>query len=65
MADLKKAPEFKALQAVLVAMAPLSPEGRRRVVEAVHALLEVSAGKKPSHGMRGPGPRKAKARRTR
>ena len=43
---LRALPEFKALQAVHTALIPLSPEGRRKVVEAVHALLEISAGKR-------------------
>jgi hypothetical protein len=48
MADLadklRKLPEFKALQGVYAALLPLKPEGRRKVVEAIHALLEISAG---------------------
>ncbi len=49
MKDFTKLPEFKALAAVLTAMAPLKPEGRRKVVEALHALLEISPGNNPSH----------------
>lgn len=54
-AKLKKLPEFKALGTVYKAMKPLDPERRRKVVEALHALLEISAGKKPAHGLQGPG----------
>jgi hypothetical protein len=38
--------EFRALEATLKALLPLDPEGRRKVVEAVHALLKISPGKK-------------------
>ena len=65
MTKLNQLPEFKALQTVLKALAPLKPEGRRRVIEAVHSLLEVSAGKKPAHGFQGPGERKSKPKKRR
>ncbi len=42
---LRKMPEFTALQQVCAALLPLDPEGRRKVIEAVHALMKVSAGK--------------------
>jgi hypothetical protein len=45
MKTLSDLPEFRALEAVVRALAPLEPEGRRKVIEAVHALLPVSAGK--------------------
>jgi hypothetical protein len=38
--------EFLALEKALRALAPLDPEGRRKVIEAVHALLKISPGKK-------------------
>jgi len=41
---LKKLPEFKALEGVYAALLPLSPEGRRKVIEAIHALIPISAG---------------------
>ncbi|MBI3551444.1 MAG: hypothetical protein HY077_02900 [Elusimicrobia bacterium] len=44
MADLKKLPEFKALEAVYAALLPLKPEGRRKVIEAIHTLIEISPG---------------------
>ncbi len=47
--ELTRLPEFAALTKVLAALRPLSPEGRRKVVEAVHALLEVSPGRAPAH----------------
>lgn len=46
LAKLKKDPAFRALQAVYAAMLPLNPEGRRKVVEAIHALLPISEGVK-------------------
>jgi hypothetical protein len=42
--SLRKLPEFKALEAVYRALTPLDPEGRRKVIEAIHALLEISPG---------------------
>ncbi len=44
MANLRILPEFKAVEAVLAALTPLKPEGRRKVIEAVHALIEISVG---------------------
>ena len=44
MKNFNQLPEFKALQTVLTALSPIKPEGRRRIIEAVHALLDVSAG---------------------
>jgi hypothetical protein len=35
-----------ALAKTVAALAPLSPEERRRVVEALHALLEIGAGRR-------------------
>ncbi len=43
-AKLRAMPELKALEAVYSALTPLKPEGRRKVIEAIHALLEISAG---------------------
>jgi hypothetical protein len=47
--SLKKLPEFKALESVYAALSPLDPEGRRKVIEAIHALLTISAGKPGAH----------------
>lgn len=49
MANLNEIPEFKALQVVLGALAPLTPEGRRKVIEATHALIKISAGTSRAH----------------
>jgi len=46
---------FAALEAVLAALAPLDPEERRKVIEAVHALVDVSPGRQDG-GDGGPGP---------
>lgn len=53
-------PELKALTAVYAALEPLKPEPRRKVIEAVHTLLEISAGE--THPKSGP-PRAAKSRK--
>lgn len=45
---LRRMPEFRALQQVCAALLPLEPEGRRKVIEAVHALMKISAGVRPS-----------------
>jgi hypothetical protein len=45
MERLAKLPEFQALSQAYAALQPLDPEGRRKVVEALHALLEISAGR--------------------
>lgn len=42
---LAKLPEFQALSGAYAALEPLDPEGRRKVVEALHALLEISPGR--------------------
>ena len=34
-----------AFEKTVVALLPLSPEERRRVIEAVHALIEIGAGR--------------------
>lgn len=54
--------ELSALAKVHAALRPLDPERRRRVIEAVHALLEISAGAKQNHD--GP-PQAEKSRRRR
>ena len=46
LARLREDPAFDALRRVYAALLPLSPERRRRVVEAVHGLLAVSAGER-------------------
>lgn len=56
-AKLRALPEFKALEAVYGALTPLNPEGRRKVIEAVHVLLEISAGDS-RQGRPSPRPRK-------
>jgi hypothetical protein len=52
---------LKALAAVVAALAPLDPEARRRALEATHALLEISPGRR---GEDAParGPRRGKRR---
>lgn len=42
---IEKKKTLAALQTVVVALAPLDPEARRQVMEATHALLEISAGR--------------------
>jgi|GEM_PF-3146092 len=42
---MSEAKTLKSLSAVVAALSPLDPESRRRVIEAVHALLEVSRGR--------------------
>jgi hypothetical protein len=37
---------LKSLAAVVAALAPLDPESRRRVLEAAHALVEISPGRR-------------------
>lgn len=56
---MKTAPERKvlaALETVVYALAPLDAESRRRVVEALHTLLPIGAGRqgadKPGKGAR-------------
>lgn len=51
---------LEALAKVVAALAPLTPEERRQVVEATHALLPVGAGRQ---GKDRPGPRRGKGRR--
>ena len=63
MKELSELPEFSALKAAHAALLPLTPEGRRKVIEALHTLLKVSAGRPPATGGKGPGPRKARSRR--
>lgn len=48
--SLRKLPEFKALEAVYRALTPLEPEGRRKVIEAIHALLKISPGARQGQG---------------
>jgi hypothetical protein len=46
---MKPVPERRvlaALEAVVRAMEPLDPESRRRVVEALHALLPIGEGRR-------------------
>ena len=65
MTELDRTPEFKALQTVLGALQKITPEGRRRIIEAVHALLQVSAGEKSGRGMDGPARKKAAPKKRR
>jgi hypothetical protein len=62
-APLRKRPEFKALEAVYAALTPLDPEGRRKVIEAIHALLTISAGKQNQDQSRQPLAKKSPKRR--
>ncbi len=41
---------LKALEKTLAALAPLDPEERRKVMEAAHALIEISAGRQDGDG---------------
>ena len=52
-----------ALDKVVTALAPLDPEGRRRVIEATHTLLEVGFGRQGGDEDRpGKAPAKGKKR---
>jgi hypothetical protein len=42
---MRQTKTLKALSAVVSALSELDPESRRRVIEAVHALLPISAGR--------------------
>lgn len=53
---------LKALETTLAALAPLDPEERRKVIEAVHALIDVSPGVR-NGGDGGPGPDEPAPRR--
>jgi hypothetical protein len=50
-----------AFEKTVVALLPLDPEERRRVIEAVHALIEVGAGK-PDRRPQGKSSRRAPGR---
>lgn len=63
MDALKSLPAFAALERVIAALAPLNPEERRKVVEAVHALLPISPGSRQEQGQPGPAPSRKKHRR--
>lgn len=53
-----------AFEKTVVALLPLSPEERRRVIEAVHALIEIGAGdRRHADEKAGPGPERRAARR--
>jgi hypothetical protein len=39
----------------VVALLPLSPEERRRVIEAVHALIEIGPGRRQNADAKAPG----------
>jgi len=45
LAKIKRLPTFKALESVVAALSPLAPEDRRKVIEATHSLLNISAGR--------------------
>lgn len=49
MRDVTRLPEFRALKSAFAALEPLNPESRRKVVEALHALLTISPGRAPAH----------------
>ena len=44
-----------AFEKTVLALLPLSPEERRRVIEAVHALIEVGPGKRQRRDAKAPG----------
>lgn len=48
----------KAFAAVVVALAPLDPEGRRRVIEATHAMLPIGSGTQGGDAKKGRKPRR-------
>jgi hypothetical protein len=51
-----------AFEKTVLALLPLSPEERRRVIEAVHALIEIGAGKQHADA-KTPGRKPARPRR--
>ena len=54
-----------AFEKTVVALLPLAPEDRRRVIEAVHALIEIGEGtgqRRDEARGRGPAPRPRKRR---
>jgi hypothetical protein len=44
-----------AFEKTVVALLPLSPEERRRVIEAVHALIEIGPGRRQNADAKTPG----------
>ncbi|MFI5351266.1 MAG: hypothetical protein ACHQ2Z_17105 [Elusimicrobiota bacterium] len=44
-----------AFEDTVLALLPLSPEERRRVIEAVHALIDVGPGKRQRRDKKAPG----------
>jgi hypothetical protein len=56
-----------AFEKTVVALLPLTPEERRRVIEAVHALIEIGAGQRQNADSKAPGgkPARKAARRRR
>ena len=44
-----------AFEKTVVALLPLAPEERRRVIEAVHALLEIGPGERQNSDAKAPG----------
>ena len=44
-----------AFEKTVVALLPLSPEERRRVIEAVHALIEIGPGRRQNADAQTPG----------
>ncbi len=46
--------ELAALQTVYSALKPLKPEARRKIVVAIHSLLDISQGLPPGHAPQGP-----------
>lgn len=49
---LRQSPEFKALEQVYAALLPLEPEARRKVIEAIHALLRISEGRQTGKALK-------------
>jgi hypothetical protein len=49
-----------AFEKTVVALLPLTPEERRRVIEAVHALIEIGAGRRQNADAKTPGRKPAR-----
>ena len=47
-----------ALQKVVLALAPLDPESRRQVIEAVHSLLPIGQGRQDMDDQPEPAPKR-------
>jgi hypothetical protein len=49
-----------AFEKTVVALLPLTPEERRRVIEAVHALIDIGAGQRQNADAKAPGRKPAR-----